>query len=76
MNINRLEKIRLKLFKKLLISEQKMDTCSWKEYLNIQYDYGVTYKKLTKIDKIIKSKYPSITDELDYMDKIDYRKLK
>lgn len=73
--IAKLEKIRLKLFKQMIELEQEMDKCPLKELSRIQFKFARAHVKLLKIEIIIKEIYPNITDEFDYIDKINYKKL-
>lgn len=73
--INKLEKTRLKLFKQMINFEQEMDRCHRKELSRIQFKYVRTCKKLLEIEIIIKEIYPNITDEFDYIKKINYKEL-
>lgn len=75
MKTTKLEKERLKLFKEMLEYESMMDTCLIKELARYQFKYIRAYKKLKKIDELIISQYPNITDELDYAERINYKKL-
>lgn len=75
-NIRKLEKIRLKLYKQMLEFEAEMETCSFRELTRMQFKFVRAYTKLLKVEKLILQKYPSITNEFDYIDNINYRKLK
>jgi len=73
--INQLEKKRLKLYKQMIELDKKMDTCSIDELCNIQFEFGVKYRKLIVIEKIIKSRCPNIKEQLNYKEPINYKKL-
>lgn len=73
--INKLEKIRLKLFKQMLELEKEMDKCPLKKLATIQFKFAKTYTKLSEIEIIIKEIYPNITNEFDCINKINYKKL-
>lgn len=73
--IKQLEKRRLKLYKEMVDLERKMETCKIEDLCSAQFEFGVKYRRLVAIERMIKSRYPIITDQLNYINQINYRQL-
>lgn len=73
--IKQLEKKRLKLYKKMIGLDKKMETCSLKELCTVQYEFAATYRKLIVIERMLKYRCPYITNELNYIKPINYKQL-
>jgi len=74
-SIRQLEKRRLKLYKKMIELDRKMETCKIKELCSVQFEFGVKYRRLQAVERIIKTRCPIIKDQLNSKEQINYRQL-